>query len=230
MKIFAISDLHLNSVTDKPMDIFGETWKGHWEKIVADWNRKVSDEDVVLIAGDISWGMKISEAEPDLQAINAQKGRKIIIKGNHDYWWVTLSKIQNLKLDTITFLQNNAIAIGDYVFCGTRGWTVDDRENMTEENRRIFDRETIRLELSLKNAVEIAEGREIIGMMHYPPFNAGFESSPFTDLFERYNVKRVVYGHLHGKQAKNSYERVYIHNVDYFLTSCDFLHNQLIEL
>lgn len=230
MRIFAISDLHLTSEVDKPMDIFGEKWIGHWEKIKEDWNNKVSDDDVVLVAGDTSWGMRLSEAVNDLKQIDALPGKKIIIRGNHDYWWSAYSKIKALPLTSIVFVQNDATTVGDYVFCGTRGWTVGDREGMTQEDGKIFDREIIRLELSLKEAVAKAEGREIIGLIHYPPFNAKYEKSPFTELFEKYGVKRVVYGHLHGKQAKNSYKSVHIGNVIYYLTSCDFLENKLLEL
>ena len=230
MKVFAISDLHLASEANKPMDIFGESWKGHWEKIREDWIKKVSDEDVVLIAGDVSWGMKMSEAENDLREIDCLPGKKVIVKGNHDYWWVTHAKLLTLQLKTISFLHNNALSIGDYVFCGTRGWMVDDRENMSDEDKKIFDREIIRLGMSLSAAKEISEGKEVIGMMHFPPFNGKYESSPFTDLFEKFGVKNVIYGHLHGKQAKNSYEKIYIHNVTYRLTSCDFLQNTLMQL
>lgn len=229
MKIYGISDLHLTSSVDKPMDIFGPGWVGHWDKIRADWAQKVREEDVVLIPGDISWGMTLDQALEDLKQISELKGTKVISKGNHDYWWQSYSKICNLDLPGIFFLQNNAKKIGDYVFCGTRGWAIPDI-NTGEEDKKIFYREVMRLELSLKEGKRISEGAEIIGMMHYPPFNAHNAPSPFTDLFSEYGVKKVVYGHLHGEENKHVRRCIAVGGVDYLLISCDYLDNKLTSI
>ena len=126
MKIFAISDLHLSNSANKPMDVFGYGWVNHWQKIRENWVERVTEEDVVLIAGDISWGMNIQQAITDLQQIDELPGKKVIIRGNHDYWWSTYKKICQLNLESIIFIQNNAKKIGNYIFCGTRGWDVPE--------------------------------------------------------------------------------------------------------
>ena len=230
MKIYAISDLHLTGGTDKPMDIFGVSWIGHWDKIRSDWKEKVEDDDVVLIAGDISWGMSLEQAMTDLNEISALRGKKIIIRGNHDYWWSTYKKLCALNLNGIYFLQNNAVVVGDAVFCGTRGWSVPEKEEQSDEDKKIFDREIIRLGMSLSEAKKIADGREIIGMIHYPPFNSRFEKSEFTKLFSEAGIKKVVYGHLHGQHARYKDGPVVIDGVRYYLTSCDYLDNKLMLL
>ena len=231
MALYAIGDLHLCLGAPKPMDIFGYGWINHWQKIRADWEERVTGDDVVLIAGDVSWGMNIAQAIVDLEQIDSLPGKKIIVRGNHDYWWSTYKKICDLNLKSIFFIQNNAIKIGNCIFCGTRGWDVpENNETQSEEDKKIFDRELIRLELTLKDAEKLkTNGEEIIGMIHYPPFNSKYEDSPFVDLFLKYNVKRVVYGHLHGNQVRNS-SIVDKRGTKFHLTSCDFLKNQLLEL
>lgn len=231
MKIFAISDLHLSNSTNKPMDVFGYGWVNHWQKIRENWVERVTEEDVVLIAGDVSWGMNIQQAIVDLQQIDELPGKKVIIRGNHDYWWSTYKKICQLNLKSIVFIQNNAEKIGNYIFCGTRGWDVpESNETQSEEDKKIFDRELIRLELTLKEAQKLkTNDEEIIGLIHYPPFNSKFEDSQFVELFLKNNVKRVVYGHLHGSQVRVNPE-VDKHGTKFYLTSCDFLKNELLEL
>ena len=229
MKVFAISDLHLTNSVDKPMDIFGTGWVGHWDKIRTDWMEKVTDEDVVTIPGDISWGMTVDEAIEDLRQIDELPGKKVICKGNHDYWWQSYKKLNELGLHSVVFLQNNAQKIGKYVFCGTRGWTIPDATT-GEDDVKIFHREIGRLEMSLREGVKVAEGGEVIGMMHYPPFNAKNEPSPFTELFEKYGVKKVVYGHLHGENYAHIRKCIEINGVAYRLIACDFLNFSLIRL
>jgi predicted phosphohydrolase len=231
MKNFAISDLHLTGGADKPMDIFGESWVGHWEKIQSDWREKVSSEDTVMIAGDISWSMTLDSVRTDLDEIEKLPGTKIIIRGNHDYWWASRAKLDSLGYKTIYFIQNDAIKAGDTVFCGTRGWSVpENNETQSAEDKKIFTREIIRLEMSLKAAAKIAdEGDEIIGMLHFPPFNSAFDASPFTDLFDSFGVKKIIYGHLHGAFGRYK-DVVDVHGAEYYLTSCDFLKNSLIRL
>lgn len=230
MKIFAISDLHLSIASDKPMNVFGGSWEGYWEKIKENWLNKVTENDVVLIAGDISWGMSLEQALPDLEAIAALPGKKVLTKGNHDYWWSTYKKITSLNLENMYFIQNNAVKIGDYIFCGTRGWTVDDDDDFSTEDKKIYDREVIRLGLTLKSAEQLrVNGETIVGMIHYPPFNYRFEDSDFTKLFEEYGVKKVIYGHLHGNSARFK-DIVNKRETNFYLTSCDFLKNDLLEI
>ncbi len=233
MKVFAISDLHLGEAVDKPMDVFGGNWVGgYFEKIRADWQAKVTEEDIVLIAGDVSWGMVLSQAQGDLEKVAALKGNKVLIRGNHDYWWNSLKQMNALGLSGVTFLQNNAVKIGSYVFCGTRGWTVPEEGiEQTEEDAKIFKREMIRLEMALKAADKLRteEGDTVVCMTHYPPFNSKFSDSPFTDLMRKYAIHAGVYGHLHGSSSRYK-DIVDKYGIPFYLTSCDFLNNTLLEL
>lgn len=219
ISLYAISDLHLSFSSDKPMDIFGEHWDNHHERIKENWIKKIVDEDTVLIAGDISWSMKIEDGKSDLDWLHELPGRKIISKGNHDYWWGSITKLNNLYGD-IDFLQNNFFVYENYAICGTRGWSIPG-DKATEHDIKMYNREQIRLKISLDKAVE--SGYEnIICMIHYPPVNDKFESSAFTDIFEQYNVEKVIYGHLHGPSLKNVFEGEY-RGVEYIMTSCDYI-------
>lgn len=230
MKVFSISDLHLDINNTKPMDIFGPVWHNYLDKIINSWNSLVTDEDVVILAGDYSWAMKLEEVVPDFEFLRNLKGTKILIRGNHDYWWSSVSRVRE-KLPPNTYaLQNDAIKIGDYVFCGNRGWIIPEGKYDTQENRRLYDRELIRLELSLKSAKKLQENNEkIIFITHYPPFNNKVEPSAFTRMLEEYGVYKVVFGHLHGyvnpKMLKNN-----INGIEYYLTSCDAVKNRLVEI
>lgn len=230
MKVFAISDLHLSFSSDKPMDVFGDGWVDHWSIIKKDWDSKVGDEDVVLIAGDISWGMNIAEAAADFTEIGKMRGRKVIIKGNHDYWWSSYKKVCEAVKDKGVYpLQNNAVRFDGLVVCGSRGWT-QPSESSSDEDRAIYRRELIRLELSLSEAAKLKKtGDKLIGMTHYPPFNARFEDSEVTELFEKYGADLVVYGHLHGKNVR-VLPVVNKGNIPYYITSCDQINNTLTEL
>ena len=224
--IFSISDLHLGTCVDKPMDIFGKKWEGHFEKIKQDWLRKVTADDVVLLAGDLSWAMTIEDAKADLLSLADLPGKKVILKGNHDYWWQSLSKVQGILPPDFYLLQNNVVRIGHYLFCGSRGWTM---EKETEEDKKIYDRELIRLELSLSAmSKERKEGDIVIGMTHFPPFDVSLAATPVTDLFTKYGVEQVVYGHLHG----NAYakKKVYLNRTNYYLTSCDLIDFSLVTI
>ena len=230
MKVFAISDLHLSNTCDKPMNIFGPVWEGHFEQICKDWKQKVTNEDVVLIAGDISWAMKLEDAVIDLNEISKLPGKIIITRGNHDYWWKSLQSIRSNLNDNMFAIQNDSLKIGNYVFCGTRGWTVSEDGKYSEEDKKIFDRELIRLELSLKCGQKLLnEGDKLICMIHYPPFNSNQEHSEFMQLFEKYKVNKVIYGHLHGKKVK-TIKYVKINDIEYYLTSCDQVENKLVEI
>ena len=230
MKIFAISDLHLSVNNPKPMDIFGERWEGYVEKIFDDWKRKVGDEDVVLLAGDFSWAMKLQEALPDFDLLKNLPGKKVLIRGNHDYWWPSISVLRAALPENIFALQNDAIKFGEYVICGTRGWSVPEPgEEQEAEDEKIFKREVIRLELTLQSAKKLqTNGEKIICMMHYPPCNFRREQSQFTELIEKYGVSSVVFGHLHG--YKKIQTKFVMNGIDYYLTSCDMVENKLISI
>ncbi len=231
MKIFAISDLHLSINNPKPMDIFGPTWDNYIDTIASDWQSKVSEDDLVIIAGDISWAMSLEDAVVDIEYISKLgKGKKIILRGNHDYWWSTISKVRSILPSDMYAIQNDSIKFDNYIICGSRGWILPEREPLDAQDQKIVDRELIRLEMSLQSAKKQQQNNEeIICMLHYPPFNSRREASPFTELLEKYEVKTVVYGHLHGSSCKA--DPVVVKNgITYYLTSCDKVDNKLITI
>ena len=230
MKIFSISDLHLDINNEKPMDIFGPVWHNYLENIVASWNDLVEDEDVVILAGDYSWAMKLEDAVADFEFLTKLKGKKILIRGNHDYWWNTISKVRNKLPENVYALQNDAIKIDDYIFCGNRGWLIPEGKFNTDENKKIYAREVIRAEMSLNAAQKLKTNDEkIVFITHFPPFNNKVEPSAYTNLIEQFKVDFVVFGHLHGYvNPKMIYNE--INGVKYFLTSCDAVKNTLVEI
>lgn len=224
MKIFAISDLHLSINNPKPMDIFGGAWENYLEKIVKNWKKAVLDEDVVLIAGDISWAMNFENAKPDLEFLHTLPGKKIMIRGNHDYWWKSITQMRRAFPPTVMAVQNDFIRINNLLVCGTRGWTVAD-EQSTDEDKKIFNREIERLKLTLAaTQKERREGDTVICMMHFPPFDAMRRKSAFTELISQNNIDAVVYGHLHGKAVRAD-RVVTIDGIPYYLTACDQIDN-----
>lgn len=229
MRLFAISDLHLSFASDKPMDVFGEQWTDHFSRIRDDWHEKVTEEDVVVVAGDLSWAMDYAGALPDIEAICALPGYKVLIKGNHDYWHSSLKRTREMLFNHTYFLQNDAVQIGPYVFAGTRGWLQQGSDEFGADDEKIFVRETGRLKMSL-DAAKKYEGT-IIGISHYPPFSAERNESAFTKLYSNYGVQDVIYGHLHGAQIKKmDIGEVVVDNTKYHLTSCDFLDFQLKQI
>jgi len=230
MKLFAIGDLHLPGGDDKPMDVFGQHWEGHFERISQDWQERVAEDDVVLIPGDISWAMQLEHAKPDLEAIAALPGRKIIMKGNHDYWWNTLSQVKSALPAGMEAIQHNALDVGCAVVCGTRGWNIPTRETpLSAADMKIYSRELIRLELALQAAAKIKDDKPLVVMMHYPPLYDMERETEFTALLEKYPVHTVVYGHLHGAGLKARYcgeQR----GIRYELVSCDGLEFRLKEI
>lgn len=228
MKIFAISDLHLAFCANKPMDIFGGTWENYLDEIVDDWQKKVSDDDVVVLAGDLSWAMKLSETKQDFEFLSKLKGKKIIIRGNHDYWWSSISAVRNALPSNVYALQNDAIKIENYIFCGTRCWTVPEKNFETELDEKIYKREVLRLEMSLDCAKRLQTNNEkIICITHFPPINSSYKENEFTNLISKYNVNKVIYGHLHGNKVRCNLKHK-IQNTEYYLTSCDLLKNKLV--
>lgn len=230
MKVYAIADLHLSLSGEKPMDVFGEKWENYLDKIKYDWEQKVTDDDVVLIPGDISWAMKLESALLDLEFINALKGKKILIRGNHDYWWKGITKIRSSLPKNVYALQNDSVKIGSFIFCGSRGWAVEGSPEFDEHDRHIYEREVERFRLALNSAKNLqVDGDKLICLIHYPPFNVRKESSLFTKLFEEFSVDAVVYGHLHGKGVV-PYRNLSINGVKYLLASCDLVDNKLVEV
>ena len=234
MKVFAISDLHLSTSVEKPMDIFGDGWQNHFETISADWKSKVSADDLVLLGGDLSWGITIEEAKADYALISALPGKKVVVKGNHDLYWNSLSKMRT-SFPEYDFLQNNAYryhASADargIVVAGTRGWNLPGKD-FTEQDEKIYKRELIRIDLSLSYAnSKRQDGDLLVVMMHYPPFDAAYQESEFTQIFEKYGVDVVLYGHLHGKNVRIKKD-VSKNGIKYILTSCDLVDNSLIEI
>ncbi len=230
MKVYSISDLHLSVNNPKPMDIFGPTWDGYLDKIIAQWKETVEAEDLVLLAGDFSWAMKLEDAVADFKLLEDLPGKKIIIRGNHDYWWKSISAVRSILPENFYAVQNDALKFGDYIICGTRLWNLPDKNKaMTPENEKIYRRELIRLEMTLQNAKKLqANGEKIICMLHYPPYTFREEDNEVTTLLEKYDVVKVVYGHIHAycKQSlvleKNG--------VTYYMTSCDIVGNRIIEV
>ncbi|MGL4109238.1 metallophosphoesterase [Clostridium sp. LP20] len=220
MALYAISDLHLAFNADKPMDIFGEKWSKHDEKIKGNWLRLVKPEDTVLIAGDISWAMKAEDSLYDLNWINELPGKKIISKGNHDYWWGSISKL-NKMYEYTKFLQNNFYIYEDYAICGTRGWMCPGTDKFTEKDAKIYSRELLRLRLSLEVAKK-AGYKKFIVMIHYPPTNERFEESGFVEIFKEYNVEKVIYGHLHGPALGRVLDGN-VNGIEYIMTSADYV-------
>jgi uncharacterized protein len=196
-RLLAIADPHLSRVAQKSMGVFGGNWTGHPEIFFEVWRKTVQPDDVVLIAGDISWGMKIGEALPDLEDIDALPGKKIIIRGNHDYWWGSISKVRAALPPSIQALQHDSLVVGEVAILGSRGWTCPGGEEFTVEDEKIYKRELERLELA-KKSLEGKTYKKLILMLHYPPTNGAFEASGFTQFIEHLRPDAVIYGHLHG--------------------------------
>ncbi len=195
--LYAIGDLHLSLSNDKPMDVFGETWRDHAEKLKKGFSA-LGPEDVTVLCGDLSWAMGLEEALPDFRFIDALPGKKIIVKGNHDYWWRTAAKARRLfaenGIESIEILHNNALPYGDYALCGTRGWFYEEESGLAHD-RKIMRREIMRLEASLQAAGE----REKLVFLHYPPIYQRYECPEILELLARHGVRRCCYGHIHGR-------------------------------
>jgi len=220
MALYGISDLHLAFDLDKPMDIFGDKWINHEEKIKKNWIELIKETDTVLIAGDISWALKAEESTNDLNWIDELPGQKIISKGNHDYWWGSINKLNSLYQDT-KFLQNNFYPYKDYGICGTRGWICTGSDKFTQKDEKIYSRELIRLRLSLEAAKKAGFEKYIV-MLHYPPTNEKFQESDFTQIFKEYNVEKVIYGHLHGNLLGKILNG-HVEGIEYIMTAADYL-------
>ena len=234
MAIYVIADLHLSFLEDKPMNIFGDNWENHAEKIKNNWIQKVKKEDTVILPGDFSWAMYLSDAKLDFEYLNSLPGNKILLKGNHDYWWTTLKKLNEFleenNFKNINFLYNNSYLVENKIIVGTRGWNILDLES----NSKMIKRENARLELSIQDGLKkYGENKEIIAFMHYPPVNKNSvlknEKNDFIKTFEKYNIHRCYYGHLHGQSHKEAIEGK-IENIEYKLISADYLNFNLVKI
>lgn len=221
MALYALSDLHLSLYKDKPMDIFGDIWINHSEQIKNNWNEIVTNEDTVLVPGDISWGKSMEEAMPDLEFVNSLKGKKVLMSGNHDYWWGSTQKL-NEMFDSMSFLKISYIPYGDIAICGTRGWLCPNDKFYTDHDEKIYLREVNRLKLSLEYAIKAGYNKQIV-MLHYPPTNDKKENSLFVDVLKANGITTVVYGHLHGKDSFNTSLQGEVEGINYKLVSADFL-------
>ena len=220
MALYAIGDLHLSLGSDKPMDVFGGRWSGYVDKLREGF-AGLTEEDTTVLCGDLSWGMSLAEAREDFMFIDRLPGRKIVLKGNHDYWWSTASAAYKFfaanGISTIEILNNNCLLYGETALCGTRGWFYEE-ERGSEHDRKIMLRELGRLEASLKAAGE----REKIAFLHYPPKFAAYECPEILEMLGRYGVKECYYGHIHGKGCSAAFRGVK-NGVKYELVSADQL-------
>ena len=220
MALYAIGDLHLCLGAPKPMDIFGGAWVGYMDKL-RQGMEIIGPEDTTVLMGDLSWALDLESAKADFAWINHIPGRKIILKGNHDYWWSTAAKFQKFCLENeftdLHILNNNFYEYNGYAICGTRGWYFEEKRS-SEHDEKVFKRELIRLEASLKAAGELPK----LVFLHYPPRSKGYECPEILELLQRYGVRRCFYGHLHGPSHKLSTEGIW-DGVDYALLAADFI-------
>ena len=233
MRIYIIGDLHLSNdkTIEKPMDVFGLSWKDHDQRIREDRDAVVGDEDLVLVAGDISWGLKLEEAMADLEWIHARPGRKVLIKGNHDLWWSRITYLNSLY-DDIIFLQNDCHVIeGEgIVITASRGWPYPGSDEYTEHDEKIYARELMRMQMGLDAAKAAAPDADIIACLHYPPAGPFGRETAFTRLLEEYGVKKCIYGHLHGKHRFRCGLQGVMNGIFYRLVSQDYLQGDPILL
>lgn len=240
MSIYAIGDLHLSLNKEKPMDIFGGNWKNHEQKIKENWKNTVQDTDLVILPGDFSWEMHLKDMYNDFAYLNELPGKKLLLKGNHDYWWTTLAKmrefLQENKFENIDFVYNNSYLFEDKIIAGTRGWALNDTENSDKMNHR----EEERLKLSLQSGVDNFGDKEIICIMHYPPIieenkndannqSKNLKVSNYVQIMKDYNVKTCLYGHLHGESHKEAFEGI-IEGINFKLVSSDYLDFKLYKV
>lgn len=223
MAVWAISDLHLPA-HQKPMDVFGPHWQNHFERIREDWLEKVAEADVVLLPGDLSWAMHLEEAIEDLERIGEMPGRKLLLRGNHDYWWNSIGRVRRALPEGCFALQNDSVLIDGVLFAGSRGWQIPADPQADTDDARIYRRERQRLEMSLGHARAQDQAAPLVAMMHYPPRSEDVEG--FSDILRRFGVAHAVYGHLHGAGLAGAV-RGEIDGIIYHQVSCDGLNFKL---
>ncbi|MBC5997412.1 serine/threonine protein phosphatase [Romboutsia ilealis] len=228
MSLYAIGDLHFSTSVNKPMNVFGNNWDNHEEKIIDSWKLKVKPEDTVLVLGDTSWGINLEEAKSDLDIISELPGQKYFVKGNHDYWWTTVTNLNKLY-DNCKFMQTNFYEYGEYAICGGRGWICPNDVKFDSKDEQIYKREENRIRISLE-AARKSGYEKIMVVTHYPPTNDKLEESIFTRLYEEYKVEKVIYGHLHGRESFKMGLKGIRNGVEYILASCDYLDFDLIKI
>ena len=221
MAVYAIADLHLSFGTDKPMDVFSG-WTNYTERIRNNWQKLIGENDTVVIAGDVSWAMKLSETDADFRFIHSLNGHKIILKGNHDYWWSTKAKmdkyIAEKGFDSISILHNNYYAADGIALCGSRGWFYDAEE---DADKLILNREVGRLRMSIEPALR--DGYEPIVFLHYPPIYNNMECDEILGVLKEYNIKKCFYGHIHGGNAAKKAFIGEKYGINFKLIACDYL-------
>ena len=230
MAIYVIADLHLSFSQDKPMSIFGENWEGHSEKIKNNWISKVKPEDTVVLPGDFSWAMYLQDTYKDFEYLNSLPGKKLLLKGNHDYWWTTVTNMRNFleenKFENIDFIYNNSYLVENKILTGTRGWNLLDTENSS----KMIKRESIRLQLAIEDGIKkYGDDKEIIVFMHYPPISNTNKKSEFLKILKQYDIKRCYYGHLHGKSHQDAVEGI-VDGIEFKLISADYLNFDVIKV
>ncbi|PNY82699.1 metallophosphoesterase [Deinococcus koreensis] len=209
MRVFAIADLHLATVTPKPMTVFGPQWAGHPQAIFDRWREVVREGDLVLLPGDLSWAMRLPDALIDLAPVAALPGTKVMLRGNHDYWWPTLGKLRAALPPRLHAIQNDALRFGNVVVCGSRGWLTPGYEALNAEDERLLAREAERLSLSVQAAGKLRQpGDRLIMMLHYPPASPPYPTNPFLQVIEAARPDVIVYGHLHGVPAEKTMRHV----------------------
>ncbi len=223
MSIYTISDLHLPLGIDKPMDIFGRRWENYVERIRENWLNKISPEDTVVLGGDFSWATYLEESKKDFEFLEALPGTKILLKGNHDYWWTTASKLSQFTesegFKSVKFLHNNSFIVENTGICGTRGWSLDSINS--EEDKKIYARELIRLRISLDDAK--SKGcEELLVFTHFPPVTKTAQQTEFHKILREYGVKKCIYGHLHGISHNTAFTGL-ADDVEYILAAGDYL-------
>ncbi len=234
MSIYVIGDLHLSYSVDKPMDVFGMNWENHAEKIRKNWIKKVKEEDTVILPGDFSWATYLEDTYKDFVFLNSLPGKKIMSKGNHDYWWTTVTSMKKYlkenNFSNIDFLYNNAFLIENKIITGTRGWVNTWK---SDENYKILKRENERLKLSIEKGInEFGTDKEIISFIHYPPFfkeSIVPEEIDFIKTLKKYNVKKCYYAHLHSDSHKEAIEGN-IDGIEFKLISSDYLNFDLLKI
>ncbi|MBE6686080.1 MAG: serine/threonine protein phosphatase [Ruminococcaceae bacterium] len=233
MALFVLSDTHLSLGTDKPMDVFGKRWNGYMKRIKEEWESVVTKEDTVVIPGDISWGMDFEEAKEDLVFLDSLPGRKLISKGNHDYWWATKAKqdafYRTAGITTIELLYNSAYKVGNYMVCGSRGWYADDHNAPKDSDyMKIVNREVGRMELSIATANKIDAECEKLMFLHFPPVYGDYVCEEIVDCLIKHNIKRCYYGHIHGNydvEPVSEYK-----GIEFFIVSADYLNFKPLKI
>jgi len=232
MAVYTIADLHLSGSVDKPMDVFGHRWQGYAEKIESRWRALVEEDDTVVVPGDISWAMTMEEAEADFRFIESLPGKKLIGKGNHDFWWQTMAKMNRFLEDggfsTIRFLYNNAYAVENHIVCGTRGWYVEEKFQQKARNNpdyaKIVAREAGRLEMCLAEAEALREetgAMDILVFFHFPPVFGNFVCRELVDVMKKHGIDRCWYGHIHGRYSIPYHAE--FEGIDMTVISADYL-------